>query len=264
MKKITLIHKCRIIENSIVARDIYKMRLKSPDIALHSSPGQFIQCRVSKSLDPFLRRPFSISRVDKKRGIIDIIYKVIGRGTKIMTWYKKDDLADVIGPLGNSFILNGDFSDTVIVAGGIGCAPLFYLIDNLLEKGKKIKLIFGAKSAEQLIDFNEFNDFIDLSIFTDDGSSGKKGLVTDGITNDIINTSNFMYGYACGPNLMYKKIQYLFRESNSFYWQVSMESTMACGTGVCQGCAIKMKSSEYKLVCSQGPVFNLKDINFNG
>ncbi len=262
--KTILLHKCLIIKNIPITKDIYKISFKSPDIALNSSPGQFLQLRITENLDPFLRRPFSISRVDKKRGIIDILYKVIGRGTELMTHSKNNNLIDVVGPLGNSFDIEGDFQKALIVAGGIGCAPVFYLIDELIEKNKNIKLIFGSKTRKQLIDFNEYGNKIDVSICTEDGSCGTKGLVTDIILKEIPDSSGSVQGFACGPNPMYKVIQDLFSVSKSIPWQVSMESRMACGTGVCQGCAIKMKTNGYKLVCSQGPVFNLKDINFNG
>ncbi|MFO7890861.1 MAG: hypothetical protein R6V04_11040, partial [bacterium] len=126
-----------------------------------------------------------------------------------------------------------------------------------------ITLIFGAQNIKHLVDFNQYENRIDLSICTEDGSCGTKGLVTDIILNVIPDSSDSLQGFACGPKLMYKEIQNLFSKSNSFPWQVSMESIMACGTGVCQGCAVKMKTNNYKLVCSQGPVFNLKDINFN-
>jgi len=262
MKKI-LVHKCLIIENIPIVNDIYKLRFKSPDIALNSLPGQFLQIRITENLDPFLRRPFSISRVDKKHGIIDILYKVVGQGTELMTYYKKNDLVDIVGPLGNSFIIDGDFQEALIVAGGIGCAPVFYLIDELIKKDKKIKFIFGSKNRKQVIDFNEYGNKVDVSICTEDGSCGTKGLVTDIILNEISNVSHSLQGFACGPNSMYKKIQALFSESTSVPWQVSMESRMACGTGVCQGCAIKMKTNVNKLVCSDGPVFDLKEIEFN-
>ncbi|MFO7889197.1 MAG: FAD-binding oxidoreductase, partial [bacterium] len=142
------------------------MQFKSPDIALHSSPGRFLQLRITENLDPFLRRPFSISRVDKKRGIIDILYKVVGRGTELMTHFKKNDLIDFVGPLGNSFNIDGDFQDAIIVAGGIGCAPIFYLIDELIKKEKNITLIFGAQNIKHLVDFNQYENRIDLSICT--------------------------------------------------------------------------------------------------
>lgn len=266
MKKTHLIHKCPVIDNEIVSGDVYKMRFKSPEISLHSCPGQFLQIRITKNLDPFLRRPFSISRVDKKQGIIEVLYKVVGRGTELMTRFTKDDLVDVVGPLGNGFEIKGEFSHALIIAGGIGCAPVFFLIDELLAFGKKIKLLFGVKSAEQLIDFNEFNDLLKVTICSEDGSCGTKGLVTDLIRGALEEASDALtYGYACGPNLMYKQIQNInLSTDTSLYWQVSMESNMACGTGVCQGCAIKMKTNDYKLVCSQGPVFNLKDIDING
>jgi len=265
MNKTILIHKCPIIDNLHITSNIYKMRFKSPDIALQSYPGQFLQLRVTNNLDPFLRRPFSISRVDKKQGIIHILYKKIGRGTSIMTRLKKDDIIDIVGPLGNGFKTTGDFTQALIVAGGMGCAPVFFLIDELLKNGKEINLLFGVKSIKQLIDFNKFGDLLNLTICSEDGSCGKKGLVTDLIMESLHDASpSSTYGYACGPNSMYKQIQNLNSNSDSIYWQVSLESSMACATGVCQGCAIKMKTNNYKLVCSEGPVFNLREINFNG
>ena len=265
MEKTALIHKCTIIDNVKVTSNVYKMRFKSPEIALHSCPGQFLQLRITKNLDPFLRRPFSISRVDKENCIIDVLYKVVGRGTGLMTTFKKDDLIDILGPLGNGFNIKGDFSHALIVAGGIGCAPVFFLIDELLTTGKTIELLFGVRSAEQLIDFNEFSDLLKVTVCSEDGSCGTKGLVTDLIRDALVDASYpSTRGYACGPNSMYKQIQNINFTSDSIHWQVSMESSMACGTGVCQGCAIKMKTNDYKLVCSQGPVFNLKEINFNG
>lgn len=263
MTNTSLIHKCKIIENKRICENIYRIKFKSPDIAVHSSPGQFLQLRVTENLDPFLRRPFSISRVDKKLSVVEILYKIIGRGTTLMTEFKKDDLLDIMGPLGNSFNTEGNFNNSLIVAGGIGGAPVFYLMDELLKKRKKITLIYGTQNINQLIDFDRYKDHIDLVICTEDGSCGTKGLVTDVLKEHVRNSSEIIYAFACGPNAMYKQIQNLFPESKTVYWQVSMESNMACGTGVCQGCAIKMRTNNLRFVCTHGPVFNLEDINFN-
>jgi len=238
------------------------MELEAPDLSQQCQPGQFVHLKTANGTDPLLRRPFSIHRKNLKSGTISLLYRVVGKGTRIMKSTQPDCKFDVLGPLGKSFELQGDFSHAFIVAGGMGIAPIFFLIDSLLEKRKSITLLWGARGEAEFFQMDELKDTgVQIHLATDDGSMGYPGLVTELLKDQLEKTQDGWQGFACGPWRMLKEIQCCVKDTD-FTWQVSMEEHMACGVGVCQGCAV-LTSNGYKMVCSDGPIFNLKDIQFH-
>jgi len=238
------------------------MELEASDLSQQCHPGQFIHLKTSMGSDPLLRRPFSIHRRDQKSGTISLLYRIVGQGTKQIQSVKPGNEFDLLGPLGKPFEYQGDFSTALIVAGGMGVAPVLFLIDELLKKKKSILLLWGARDESEFFQLEELKDAgVQVHLATDDGSMGHHGLVTEILETQKGTFPTDFKGFACGPWQMLKSIQNCVGENTS-QWQVSMEEHMACGVGVCQGCAVST-SKGYKMVCSDGPIFNLTEIQFD-
>ncbi len=216
--------------------------------------------RIGRGIDPFLRRPFTIYDIKGER--VEILYKVVGRGTNMMKDLKEGETVSLLGPLGNGFDLNGFIENPVLVAGGTGIASLNMLVKRLAE-GRGFKggaLLIGGKTSGDIIPFKKYIDMgYKVEITTEDGSLGKKGLVTDLLEERVSDKSVI---FACGPNEMLKKVLEIAR-SRGIPSQLSLESVMACGVGVCLGCAVEVEGEErYKLVCKDGPVFKGEEIRW--
>ncbi len=234
---------------------IYLLKIYCPEIANNIKPGEFLNIRVSKTMYPLLRRPFSICDVEKD--FIFIMFNVFGEGTKILSRKKKGDLIDILGPLGRGFNLDGDYETAVIVGGGLGAAP-FPLVTKKIDSQKNIKTFIGGRTHKDVITYGLKN----ILVSTDDGSMGTKGTVVDLLNQNIDSfNSEKIKMFACGPTAMLKSIK-LFCEKNELECEMSTECAMACGFGICQGCPIESSqhSEKYLLVCKDGPVFNVKDV----
>jgi dihydroorotate dehydrogenase electron transfer subunit len=245
----------KIIENRELCENIYELILDCPEISRNAMPGQFLHIKVAKGMDPLLRRPISISRIYKNKGHISLIYQVIGKGTKKLAELKPGEVIDVMGPFGNGFpVIAG--KKCAVIGGGMGVAPLLELASSL--EGCDAYLGFRC-STFKLEEYKEACSW--LSIATEDGSTGSKGYVTDLIDN----ISQYDIVYTCGPKLMMKKVKELC-ESNSVRCYVSIEERMGCGIGACLVCACKIKDGDswhYKKACTDGPVFEAGEVDFN-
>lgn len=258
-------YKCKIIEQVKIAKDIYCMTLEAAEITQKCVPGQFVHVRVNQGINPLLRRPFSIHRVHRNRGCIELLYRVVGLGSEAMAMYQRGHILDMMGPLGKGFTLDASFSHALIIAGGMGSAPVFFLMDALAARKKKATLFWGVKKGEEIFGLPEIEKSgVDVKVATEDGLLGYHGLVTD-LAKDYIlqhGKDKTLAGFVCGPKKMLKRVQEI-SEKTDFCWQVSCEERMACGIGVCMGCAVKVKQGGYKMVCSDGPVFDLREIVFD-
>ncbi len=237
-----------------ISKNIYLIKIHSPGIAESGKPGQFCNIKVSTTNFPLLRRPFSICRI--KGESVYFMFDTHGEGTHILSCKKKGDILDILGPLGNGFNLNVEFDTAVIVAGGIGAAPFAFLMDKMGRK-KEVFSFVGGRSEENLITYGMKNTFLS----TDDGSSGFKGNVVQLVekTKNKFDGKKIQF-FACGPNVMLKSLKE-FCIKNNYECQISTESAMACGFGICQGCPIPSANEEkYYLICKDGPVFNAKDV----
>ncbi len=239
--------------------DIFRMTLESYEIATAARPGQFVMVQTGVGKDPLLRRPFSISQVSNGK-YFQILFKVIGRGTSLLAHCKEGERISVIGPLGSGFQLNCKATNC-LVGGGMGIAPLLFLGKALLRKctDKPPIVVLGARNKEELAPL--IDDFKDLGLFvhaaTDDGSLGTHGLVTDVLKNLDFDSSTQVS--VCGPTPMMTAVHFFCKEPN-LECQVSMETAMACGIGACLGCIVPLAAGGYGHACSDGPVFDAKEL----
>lgn len=250
---------CEVVSNIELATDIFHLKLKVNNFP-PCVPGQFVMLQINKGISPFLRRPFAI--FNQEKNFIEIGYRVIGEGTRLLSEKRKGEYVKILGPLGNGFKVSKD-KESLIIAGGIGIASVFYLARNL---GRKATVLFGAKSKKELA-FLEFirKTSAGLSVATEDGSYGKRGFVTSMLNDDLLQRKDIIY--ACGPAGMLRIVAE-FAEKHNIECQVSLEARMACGFGVCLGCVVPVKNSgseerEYLRVCADGPVFDARAINWD-
>jgi len=254
--------------NKEITSGIFLLGFKSPTMASESRPGQFVMVRVNKGIDPLLRRPFSICGISDGE-IVLILYKTVGRGTEVLTGKKAGEKLSVMGPLGQGFSLPGRNKKAILVAGGIGVAPLYFLAGTI--SGKQMEFMSGFGTSGDIISPGDMADHsFNISIATDDGSEGYSGMVT-GLLDEYLDKNNHEKDsitiYSCGPLAMLKKVSSIASYRN-IPCQVSLEALMACGLGVCQGCAVKILSQNdlilYRHVCKDGPVFPAHVIDWSG
>lgn len=251
----------KILENRPVAKDIYEMVLEAPKIAKAARPGQFVNLRLSDKLDPLLRRPISLHGIDPEKGTITMLYLIVGKGTAMMRDMEAGTVIDVLGPLGNGWNCDFEGKYAVLIGGGIGIAPLYPLAKALAEAGKTVELIVGAKNKEYLTDLSIYETAgVRVTVTTDDGSAGIKGFVTEALANSI-QAETCDYIYACGPLPMLKFVEKL-AISNKKPGQVSTESHMGCGLGICLLCPSKVTAGGYKRTCTDGPVFEIGELDY--
>lgn len=252
-----------IVFNKRVAANTFIMGLRSSQIAAEARPGQFVMIKVGQGIDPLLRRPFSICGI-RGDDLILIFYRVVGRGTAIMCDAREGESLSVLGPLGSGFEMPQKEEKPILVAGGMGIAPLIFLATTM-EPGS-FTFLAGFGSREEIVATDEIGlSGFDLSLSTDDGSAGHRGLVTELLENHLsgFNSGRLMV-FACGPLPMLKEVAAIILDKD-VPCQVSLEASMACGLGACQGCAIRRSSEQaiaYYHVCQDGPVFDVNALDW--
>lgn len=234
--------------NKKLAGGIYEMRL-SGDCSLIASPGQF----VAMSLDGFfLRRPFSVCDVEGDE--LTIVYKIAGEGTKAMRALETGARLELLTGLGNGFHVDKAKTRPLVVGGGVGIPPLYYLCKMLRRKGMHPSAVLGFNKESEVFYVDEFKRLgVDTHVSALDGSVGVRGYVTDAIRE--IDQTAYGYYYCCGPKPMLRAVY----DALSMDGELSFEERMGCGIGACMGCSVKMKSG-YKTVCKDGPVFEKGEI----
>jgi len=251
--------KAKVLNNKRVKEHYFHCALRLPEISRIVGPGQFVNIKTTEGLQPLLRRPLSIYRA---KGVnIEILYEVVGKGTQLLSQKKSGEILDIIGPLGNGFNLRVT-KLPVLVAGGIGVAPLLFLAERLVAS--KPLVLIGARTKDHILCEKELKKLgCSVKIATDDGSRGYKGKVTE-LLKHLLPTINYKLStiYACGPKPMLRTIAEISK-SRKIPAQISMEEHMACGIGACLGCVIKTKEG-YKRVCKEGPVFDVKEVIWEG
>jgi dihydroorotate dehydrogenase electron transfer subunit len=286
-----------VVSNEPQGVGAWMMRIAVPRTAFPPRPGQFVTLRVGESTDPLLRRPFSVCNAALRQSgdgaLFEILYKAVGRGTRLMTRIKPGERVSILGPLGHGFTLPNRKAVCILVAGGMGIAPLVLLARWLLkvpviDDRRRVVFLIGAKTKDAIYYADELSDYgITLKVATEDGSAGLRGTVLDLLGRVVralrpsqrkkrrgkktrekskpspVGGAAFagepVYVYACGPAKMLRKVGRL-AEKNKFPCEVSLEQRMACGVGACRGCVVpvagrKKGRTDYATVCQDGPVF---------
>ena len=253
----------KVLWNEKVGPDYFRIGLACEEHYSNANPGQFIMLRAGDRLFPLLRRPFSVHglivNADHVQGI-ELLYKVVGEGTKLLSRCRPDDILDILGPLGNGFSISEKYHRIYIVAGGIGVAPMVFLASTLKKRGTdpdQCTVFIGGRTSDDLLCKDEFSDMgMQVRITTDDGSAGDRCLVTHPLEIAVKQDPPDMI-YACGPLQMLQCIAG-FADNYAFPCQVSIEALMACGMGACLGCAVETRDDKtrYLHVCVDGPVFD--------
>ncbi|MCH2126612.1 MAG: dihydroorotate dehydrogenase electron transfer subunit [Pirellulaceae bacterium] len=269
----------KVLLNEQIARETFRLRIECPKIAHAILPGQFVMIRLSNHDDPLIGRPLALYETvveTKEAGpAIEVVYLVKGKFTSRLAELTQDQFVDVWGPLGNGF-LPEPTDHLVMVAGGIGYTPFLALAQEYLNhkqygkplrnvsKSQKVTLCYGARSAEYFAGIKAFNHLgVDLHLSTDDGTRGHHGLVTDLLQNVLRETSLPHRIVCCGPEPMMKAVAEIAQE-REISCQVSLETPMACGIGICFTCVTKVQEDgggwDYKRTCVEGPVFDAPQI----
>lgn len=231
-----------ITENKCIAENIFLMKLKG-DTSEIDNPGLFINLKVTGC---YLRRPMSIAGYTHEE--ITIVYKVVGKGTEILSGMKPGEKIDALCPLGNGYDLEEIPDDALLIGGGAGAVPIYFLAKELIRKGKSPTVIAGFNSEKDIIFKEEFRALdTEVKFVTVDGSVGIKGFVTEGMNGGE-------YVCACGPEPMLKAVA-----ERAERGQYDLSARMACGFGACMGCTIITKNGP-KRVCKEGPVFFSEEI----
>jgi len=229
--------------------------LEASQIVPQAQPGQFVMVRCGEKGEYQLRRPLSIHQREGNQ--IALLFSVVGNGTLWLSQRQPGDRLDLLGPLGNGFNVNPGSKNLLLVAGGIGIAPLYFLADEAIKQGKEVTLLVGATTATQLYP-SKLLPKVKLVTTTEDGTAGEKGMITD-ILPDYINWADQIF--ACGPLPMYRNManNYPQLKKSGKSTQISLEVRMGCGLGVCYGCTVKTRKG-LKQVCQDGPIFELDDV----
>jgi dihydroorotate dehydrogenase electron transfer subunit len=251
-----------IIDHAQLVQGIFLLTVKAPTIQNSANPGQFcmLEVKYNNSRDPLLRRPLSIYKI-RTNGQISFLYKEVGKGTRLLSKRRPGEIVRVLGPLGQGFRLTHD-RQCILVGGGLGIAPLLLLAERIKQSGKLIILI-GAGNASEIPTIEDFSRLTRyFHVATEDGSLGQRGMVTDLLAQTLQEITGMAQIYTCGPWPMMKAVYHMACKKN-IPCQVSLEATMACGIGLCLGCAVpKSDSREFLHVCNQGPVFDADQVNW--
>ncbi|MBW2567110.1 MAG: dihydroorotate dehydrogenase electron transfer subunit [Deltaproteobacteria bacterium] len=258
--------KVEILHHVQVGPGYFRMGLAFPELARIARPGQFVMVKLPDRSIPLLRRPFSVHNRLVEKGEVcgfELLYKVVGQGTQAMSGMIAGDVLDVLGPLGKGFSYPEGISDAFLVGGGIGVAPLYYLALDLVERRNVRPTVFvGGCSSADVLCREEFEQAgAKVCITTEDCSLGEEGMITSLVQKAVENDGKPDIIYACGPQAMLRSLSDI-AGAHDVQCQVSMETVMACGFGVCLGCVVEKAGGgeDYLHACTDGPVFDSRTI----
>ncbi len=245
-----------LVQTRRISTAVTIITLDCPAIASVAKPGNFVNVKVSDTTLPLLRRPFSIHNV--RGSLIDIMVKSIGPGTTLFCDSAPGSTVMVLGPLGNCFDIAGkEFDTAILLSGGIGTAPMLFLEKTLAAKGKKVINLIGGQTKEDIL----AGELSNCRFATDDGSAGFRGTVVELLQSELaaLKKEGTPKVFACGPNAMLKAVARYCHEQQ-LAAEVSLESVMGCGIGICYGCSVEVKSPDGGLrtilLCREGPVID--------
>lgn len=251
----------QVLSKRTLAKEVYEFVIYCPEIAEVTQAGQFVHLLPKGFM---LRRPISICGIDRKKGTLRVVFEVRGEGTKELAKINENENINMLAPLGHGFTINPDFKKVVLIGGGIGTPPMLPLAE---AYGEKTTIITGFRNASAVILQEDFKKSgAETILCTDDGTAGRKCFVTEPLRK-ILSNGDIDAVYACGPMPMLKGIAGIVEENKVGFCEVSLEERMGCGIGACLVCACKTIKNEEEFfahVCKDGPVFNVKEVVWNG
>jgi len=246
----------KVVENKRLHPNYCLLKLTSDSSLPEMIPGQFVEVRIDDSPSTFLRRPISVNYIDKSANELWLLVQLVGDGTRRMSTYLSGDTVNIIAPLGNGFsIPEPSERKLLLVGGGVGTAPLLFLGDTLKSIGYEPVFLLGARSEADLLQLDDFRATGRVYLTTEDGSAGEKGYVTQ---HSVLLNEHFERIYACGPKPMMIAVA-KYAAASDTACEVSLENMMACGIGACL-CCVEKTVAGHVCVCTDGPVFNIKQL----
>ena len=249
-----------VTESARLYGDTHVLWLTLPDSHRTATPGQFVMAYAGEHYDPLLGRALSYHRLREGRGGSEfaLLFDIAGRGTDWLARRRPGDAVRVVGPLGRGFEPRRGVQRLLLVGGGIGCAPLVWLAERLVEQGRDVALVLGGRRAAQIFPPARLPPAVEVVVTTEDGSLGERGLVTAPFERLLPWCDQ---AFACGPNAMFEALHEVHRRSGLRKpVQALVEAPMACGMGICYACAVFPRRGGVKLVCRDGPMFDLRDL----
>jgi dihydroorotate dehydrogenase electron transfer subunit len=266
-----------VLSHKKYGEHFHSLTIVVPEIGEAVKPGQFVNIKCGEDRSHILRRPFSVYRVHKRGGwasTVEIVFDLRGPGTEHLSQLRTHSIVDVIGPAGKGFTIPKSRAHCLLVGGGIGAAPLFFLADELRNEGHRVDIILGARNTGLLLNPIEARRVASVCrLTTDDGSMGDEGLVTD-VLYETMEKCKTEVVFACGPHPMLAAVSRICTDQD-IPVQAAVEELMACGYGVCMTCVMPLQRQPekdedpedaivYARSCTEGPVFNGAKVVWNG
>ena len=253
----------RVVRRRRLTDDYYSLTFGPVPGLERARPGQFIHLRLPQC-QVYFRRAMSIASVNVDRSELEIIFKVFGRGTRVLSGYGKGTELDLLGPLGNTFSGPRQGETALMIGGGIGFPPLLYLATDLIQNGlapASIHFFYGGRTKSDILERSRIRKLgVKLHVITEDGSLGATGLVTAAVEEFLDAHANIPCRiFSCGPEGMLKAVDDLGLR-RGIPGEVSLEAPMPCGYGVCLGCVVPLRKGGHARVCQEGPVFQIGEV----
>lgn len=254
------VHDFTVVSNEPVADGLVRIVLRAPELAAALAPGQFVNVHVPGDASQILRIPLSFSHADAASGTVEIVYAVVGDGTRRLSEMAAGEASTAVGPCGSPWPAVEGAGRACVVAGGVGITPIVACARMLAASGVVFDAVVGAQTSGRLwgADALEGLGAGTVAVTTDDGTAGRRGFTTDALA-DLLAAGDYDVVYACGPEVMMAGVARLCREAG-VACRVSMERMMCCGFGACGTCNVAMADGTYKSCCKDGPVFDAEEV----
>lgn len=249
-----------ILSNRQIGGDVFEIVLSVEGIDADVRPGQFVEINVAGAEGVLLRRPISVHDYDRDKKTLSLLIHIVGNGTRHLSSKKAGDKLDVVFPLGNGFDIIEAGKRPLLVGGGVGVAPLYFLAKELKKNGAEPVFLLGARNESGLIKSADYASLCRVDVATEDGSAGATGFVTNHPDLSPDHIKGFSSILQCGPTPMMKAVAAKAKEAGVACY-ASLENMMACGFGVCL-CCVTDTTDGMKRVCADGPVFNVNDLKW--
>ncbi len=254
------LHDFSVVSNEKVGGGLARIVIEAPQLARSLEAGQFLNVEVPGDGSQILRVPLSFSHADGEAGTVEIVYAIVGDGTRRLSEMRSGDASTVVGPSGNPWPVRAGQGRSVVVAGGVGVTPIVACARALADAGVAFDAVVGAQTADKLWGTDVISGLGAgaVAVTTDDGTAGLRGFTTDAL-RELLSDGSYEVVYACGPEVMMRGVARICAEAGVTCW-VSMERMMSCAFGACGTCNVAMAAGGYKSACMEGPVFDAEEV----